>query len=330
MNVDDPKLTAYALDELDERERAEMAKEIAQSSEAREMVNETRALARLLRAEFANELRQEKPLSANLSDIRDDPWFWSIARPLAIAAVIAIFVVIGGGAFLLSRQHGGGRVIVTGSNITTAEEVTGVQAELDELGQAVKPTSLTVPAKAAGPAELRDFEALRNDSSGRMYRQDFNTADYGHFVENAFLTAAADPLSTFSIDVDTASYSIVRRFLNEGHLPPKDAVRIEEMINYFSYDYPQPKVDEPFSVNPEVASCPWEDSHRLVRIGLKGRREQLSFSTRCVGIDGARRTIAAGEAGDAIAGGKTDGERSRGHRGLRGRVRRGAAFDEWS
>ncbi len=95
---------------------------------------------------------------------------------------------------------------------------------------------------------------------------------YGVIDENPFLEAARAPLSTFSIDVDTASYSNVRRFLNDGQLPPKDAVRVEELINYFSYDYPQPAGAAPFSVTTEVADCPWDTRHRLVHIGLQGRR----------------------------------------------------------
>jgi Ca-activated chloride channel homolog len=100
----------------------------------------------------------------------------------------------------------------------------------------------------------------------------FNTEQYGHIVENPFLDARRVPLSTFSIDVDTASYSNTRRFLNEGQLPPKDAVRVEELINYFPYDYPQPVGDAPFSVTTEVAQCPWNSAHRLVHIGLQGKR----------------------------------------------------------
>jgi Ca-activated chloride channel family protein len=99
----------------------------------------------------------------------------------------------------------------------------------------------------------------------------FNTETYDHVVENAFLTAARNPLSTFSVDVDTASYSIVRRFLIGGQLPPPGAVRIEELVNYFRYDDPPPTGDMPFSVNLEVAECPWNKAHRLARIGLKGR-----------------------------------------------------------
>jgi Ca-activated chloride channel family protein len=89
--------------------------------------------------------------------------------------------------------------------------------------------------------------------------------------ENPFLWVSHSPLSTFSIDVDTASYANVRRFLNAGQLPPREAVRIEELVNYFSYRYPQPRGDEPFAANIEVAACPWNRQHRLVRVGLKGR-----------------------------------------------------------
>jgi Ca-activated chloride channel family protein len=99
-----------------------------------------------------------------------------------------------------------------------------------------------------------------------------NSESYSKIDENPFLEVTRAPLSTFSIDVDTASYSNTRRFLNEGRLPPKDAVRIEELINYFSYEYPQPNGSAPFSVTAEVAGCPWNAKNRLVHIGLQGRR----------------------------------------------------------
>jgi Ca-activated chloride channel family protein len=98
-----------------------------------------------------------------------------------------------------------------------------------------------------------------------------NTESFDEITDNPFLPVRENPLSTFSTDVDTASYAIVRRFLNEQRLPPKVAVRIEELLNYFTYDYPQPKGDAPFSATMEVATCPWTPAHRLVRIGLKGR-----------------------------------------------------------
>ncbi len=100
----------------------------------------------------------------------------------------------------------------------------------------------------------------------------FNTEQYDAIVENPFLAALDNPLSTFSIDVDTASYSIVRRQLRGGQRPSPDSVRLEEMINYFDYRYdaPSPGDKDPFRANVEIASCPWRPEHRLVRIGLKG------------------------------------------------------------
>ncbi len=98
-----------------------------------------------------------------------------------------------------------------------------------------------------------------------------NTEGYSTIHENGFKDVLHAPLSTFSIDVDKASYSNVRRFLNMGQLPPKDAVRIEEMINYFNYDYPEPKGKHPFSVYTEISSCPWNENHQLLHVGLKGK-----------------------------------------------------------
>ncbi len=98
---------------------------------------------------------------------------------------------------------------------------------------------------------------------------DFNTEEYGAIDEPGFVSVTSAPLSTFSIDVDTASYANVRRFLREGALPPADAVRIEELINYFDYDYPRPAADEPFSIVTEIADCPWTPTHQLVHIGLQ-------------------------------------------------------------
>jgi Ca-activated chloride channel family protein len=100
--------------------------------------------------------------------------------------------------------------------------------------------------------------------------------EYGHLVENRFLSAARTPLSTFSTDADAASYANVRSYITQGSAPPPDAVRIEEMVNYFPYDYRQPAGDAPFSVASDVAECPWNHAHRLVRIGLQARRVEES------------------------------------------------------
>lgn len=102
--------------------------------------------------------------------------------------------------------------------------------------------------------------------------EEFNTEEYEGLAENRFLTVDQNPLSTFSIDVDAASYSNVRRYLQNGQLPPAGAVRIEEMINYFHYDYPQPEKEDPFSINTEMSDCPWNPQHKLVLIGLQGKK----------------------------------------------------------
>jgi Ca-activated chloride channel family protein len=97
------------------------------------------------------------------------------------------------------------------------------------------------------------------------------TEQYEPIIENEFLAPQKAPLSTFGIDVDTAAYSNMRRFLNQGQLPPANAVRIEELINYFSYSDAQPEGEHPFSVNLELGPCAWNPQHQLVRVGLKGK-----------------------------------------------------------
>jgi Ca-activated chloride channel family protein len=298
MNLDDPKLTAFALKELDEPERSTIARAVAESPEAQRFVDETREVACVLKSEYAAEFEKGTPVPANLIDIRDDPWFWSIARPLAIAAIIAICALVASVAVVsLKRPHfqDEQRIIVTGNNIPATGEV-GPNPQANEVeGQmelaAETPAAPTANAPLAGgfvlekralksAAKVASYDSSaaralidRADRYGgiRAPNGEFNTAAYDHIVENPFLDAKSNPLSTFSIDVDTASYSNIRRFINEGSLPPKDAVRVEEMINYFAYDYAQPADEKPFAVHVDLASCPWEPSHRLVRIGLKGR-----------------------------------------------------------
>jgi len=238
MNIDDPKLTSYALDELDEAERAAILEEVATSPEVQREVQETQTMARLLRKEFAAEAEQlrhrentdatKAPLSANLSDIRDDPWFWTRARPLAIAVVFAVFAVIG--------------LAIFGSNKLREKEI----AQADRRSTTSPPRSRVVEAEAED---------------------------------------AQNPIG---------SYAIVQRFINDGLLPPRDSVRIEEMINYFTYNYPRPKPDELFSIDVEVAGCPWADSHRLVRIGFRGREIADPVVKKDVAqqIDGTSVTIA--------------------------------------
>jgi Ca-activated chloride channel family protein len=130
---------------------------------------------------------------------------------------------------------------------------------------------LDAPAIGAAAAPAVKAEGLMIADRRAMTPPPFNTEAYSHIVDNAFKRVTVDPVSTFSIDVDTASYSNVRRFLNEGRLPPEDAVRTEELVNYFRFAYPAPSGDAPVSVTTELAPCPWNPKHRLALVGLSAR-----------------------------------------------------------
>lgn len=134
--------------------------------------------------------------------------------------------------------------------------------------QAPYPTTANASSAASNTSMAAREAPLDDDSEASAER-------YAEINENPFLEASRAPLSTFSIDVDTASYSNVRRYLRSGQLPPKDAVRIEELINYFDYDYPQPVGNAPFSVSTETAVCPWNAKNRIVQIGLQGKKIPL-------------------------------------------------------
>ncbi|MCB0076474.1 MAG: VWA domain-containing protein [Anaerolineales bacterium] len=145
----------------------------------------------------------------------------------------------------------------------------------------VSDTTSNPPLRQSGEVAMVEAEMAAADMSDEtmlseptaeddLEAPDYNTEEYDRIYENPFLAAQSNPLSTFSIDVDTASYSNSRRFINSSQLPPPDAVRIEEFINYFDYDYPQPDGEQPFSVNTELSVAPWNPSHYLVQIGIQG------------------------------------------------------------
>lgn len=134
---------------------------------------------------------------------------------------------------------------------------------------------VTKPLRAQKAMEQTGYGGLYTNAIGAPVSSDFyyeehNTEEYDFINENGFKDAIKDPLSTFSVDVDRASYSNVRRFLSQNQKPYKDAVRIEELINYFDYDYPQPTDGHPFSITIEGDVCPWNPARQLVLIGLKG------------------------------------------------------------
>jgi len=143
-----------------------------------------------------------------------------------------------------------------------APKVAATERVEEQVGRAAR-----AGAEAAGSDRDADPSAIR-----RRAPEAWNTEEYRRIYENGRRGVRDEPLSTFSIDVDRAAYGNVRRFLLAGRRPPADAVRIEEMINYFSYDYPEPRGIHPFNVVTDVAPAPWKPDNRLVRIGLQGRR----------------------------------------------------------
>lgn len=125
---------------------------------------------------------------------------------------------------------------------------------------------------AMAPAYTNGISIGGARGSGTLYFPDNNTESYRKYTENDFKAVTLNPLSTLSVDVDRASYSNVRRYINQGQRPPADAVRVEEMINYFNYEYPQPQGHDPIAIVTEVTDCPWQPKHKLVHIGIQARK----------------------------------------------------------
>lgn len=160
-------------------------------------------------------------------------------------------------------------------------------AEVVVVGYGAKREAKYSYSIAAQPIAAPSVAYDQSGYADQEMREPWNTEEYDAIHENIFHDAIRNPLSTFSIDVDAASYSNIRRFINSGNRPPKDAVRIEEMVNYFDYDYEQPKRDDPFAVVTEISSAPWNEKHKLVHIGLQGKipTEKLSPSNLVFLID---------------------------------------------
>ncbi|HEX6431527.1 MAG TPA: von Willebrand factor type A domain-containing protein, partial [Niastella sp.] len=179
--------------------------------------------------------------------------------------------------FIACNNRTGQTADKTADNGAAAEMmVVQPQASQHNIGPAPAPpavgnTRFTQPQIVKDGEVIEALEEAKIGDVAKAEEKPFNTEDYDNIVENRFLAATQNPLSTFSIDVDEAAYSNIRRYINNGSIPPAGAVRIEEMINYFDYTYPQPQHDDPFTVNTELSECPWSPQHRLVHIGLQGK-----------------------------------------------------------
>jgi hypothetical protein len=245
MNVDDPKLTAYALNELDEPERSAIAQSIAESPEAERFVGEIQELASVLRSQYRLELQRELIAPRTLTAIQGDG-FWSNAGPLAVAALIALFAVVGAVMFSSYQPR---VASVSRSSLPRALAESGTQSN-----------------------QLAPVEAEETARSEQNQNLEADAGPYAFTGERPFVSVTSRPRSSVPLIVNSASYLDIRRSIDAGSLPPQDSVRIEEMINHFSYDYPPPSAGEPFSLSLDVVSCPWEAKHRLVRVGLKANQ----------------------------------------------------------
>jgi Ca-activated chloride channel family protein len=155
------------------------------------------------------------------------------------------------------------------SEITADFALSPAKAKLGEV--VVSGVALGIVTGVATAAHANVARGMASHPAFRRQREPGNTEGYAVIDENPFFLAKERPLSTFSVDVDRASYSNVRRFLTEGKRPPRDAVRIEEMVNYFPYSYAEPRASDPVSISTSIAAAPWNRNHRLVMIGLKAR-----------------------------------------------------------
>ena len=300
-DADDPRFTAYALGELDDAdERATVETICDRDPEARACVAGVRETAALLTAELSGAPGIE------LSDlqrkaIRDagaTPSVKPSRRGLWIAGGAALAAAAAGIVMVVATPMGAKRA-PTGSSAETLDRTVAVSSSPDPVATPVagddgymagSDTSTADNKLADHPAGV--LGALRGGSgTGRGYGDITGSADfstgidgdgrfavnlpnreaYAHTKDNDFVDVSEDPRSTFSIDVDTGSYSNIRRMLRTRQLPPADAVRIEEMINYFEYDYPAPATEHPFSLSAEVGRAPWNRENLLVKIGVQGK-----------------------------------------------------------
>ncbi|MEM9719247.1 MAG: VWA domain-containing protein [Bacteroidota bacterium] len=143
------------------------------------------------------------------------------------------------------------------------EDMSRVMPQKSRMKRAVAPTSMV--GNVSG--QVHNLPVYPGDPKQIPH----NTEEYKRIYENGYVSPKVEPLSTFSIDVDVAAYANMRRFLNQSQMPYPDAVRIEEMVNYFSYDYEAPTGDDPFSIYTELSDCPWNTAHQLLHIGLQGK-----------------------------------------------------------
>ncbi len=330
ISQDDPRLTAYALNEMAPAEQAQFEQLLQQDAAARQVVEEIRATAGFLTDALEREpmvpAAPEAAPKASGGKVLRFPQFYYAVSGLAAACFALFFVYWQQGEPGLERKNytavtlsppvqmagaaqgkGDAKEVVSAQSAAMTARASIAQDEISVSETRAQAETLSGAAefahkkemerRAVGLMKMKASPApapmavlgggldarSENDASGRVQTSasalianrpaapDFNTEAYRYRKDSDYLRVADQPLSTFAVDVDTAAYANVRRFLTQGQRPPADAVRIEELVNYFPYAYQPPTGNAPFATSLEVAAAPWAPEHRLVRIGLKGR-----------------------------------------------------------
>jgi Ca-activated chloride channel homolog len=298
INPNDPQWTAFVLGELDD-DRDAVDHLLDASPEARALVEELKVASAAIEQALENgdplqltaaqraAVRRAAESQPSVSVWLRPLWGWAAAAAVLGVAVIAVVLlqplslsrsakVVNVKPFAVSSP--GTAPAGSSASAAAAPPITAMPGSL---GKGVTVTGSLSVIDAQKARRVPGFISPLPDRAlvGARFRPPTTgTESYTAIVENNFIRASEEPLATFSIDVDTASYSNVRRFLNQAQLPPRDAVRIEELVNYFTYDYPSPAGNAPIGASIATAAAPWNPEHSLVRIGVKSRQ-----------IDAARR-----------------------------------------
>lgn len=320
LDLNDPRLTTYALGELADEARAELEDLLAGDPAARREIERLRAaaaeLTRQLDAEPCPRLQPDQRVAIHAKFLpAETPSLFSWPRLLWTTGIATASVLLLAAVLLPNlsrareRARRSGPLSVAKSDPAQLPDPFAAYRDVEYKpygvvnGAPLPPPSFTVPfvspptdhgvaevigvtsagvgartdgwksglsapSFAAGRVDWQQAPSWQEPPSSRYYPGGEN---YAAIRESPFTVVTERPLSTFGLDVDTAAYANIRRFLKEGQLPPHDAVRIEEMLNYFRYDYPVPRREEPFALYAEMGECPWNSAHQLALIGLRAK-----------------------------------------------------------
>jgi Ca-activated chloride channel homolog len=285
----DPKLTSYALGELDPSERSEIEAELARRPELAEAVREIEESAALVSKAFAAEEAQRLDEARRRALLgRQRAWLVSLLSAVAVLMGTIAIIVLAFGPQRADMNLSTGSLERSPMTATKRAPDTSTPNTIMSGNRRVHGVELLAerefqdsPLRSAGGGLKLSVQAVKGRRASLGFVETpLRGETYRGSEDNAFLSASEAPSSTFSIDVDTASYSNVRRMILAGEFPPREAVRIEEMINYFEYRLPPPTGEHPFAFYVDVTDAPWNAEHLIARIALKGREIPRSTKPR--------------------------------------------------